>query len=62
MKPVQILNFAAVLVFGLLVGLTLWMIAHSRKTAVHAGNVNEEWRAESKPGASVPAETVATKA
>jgi len=50
------------LVFAILLGLTGWMIAHSRKTAVHAGNVNEEWRAESKPGASVPAETVATKA
>ena len=53
-------GFPGVLVvFGLLIGLTLWMIAHSRKTAVHAGNVNEEWDADATPASSVP---VAVKA
>ena len=47
------------LVFAILLGLTGWMIAHSRKTAVHAGNVNDEWHADAKPGASVvPSETI----
>ena len=44
-------------VFGALVGLTGWMIRHSRKTAVHAGNVNEDWHPDATPGASVPAPT-----
>ncbi len=47
------------LVFGVLVALTIWMIRHSRKTAVHAGNVNEDWDADATPAASVP---VAAKA
>ena len=51
------------LVFALLLGLTGWMIAHSRKTAVHAGNVNDEWDADAKPGASVASNgTVGAKA
>ncbi|GAA0348558.1 putative low-affinity inorganic phosphate transporter [Micropruina glycogenica] len=50
-------------VFAILLGLTGWMMAHSRKSAVHAGNVNDEWHSEVKPGASVAdTETVSTKA
>ena len=49
------------LVFTILLVLTAWMITHARKTAVHAGNVNDEWHAEAAPGASVAA-TVSTKA
>ena len=49
-------GYAGVLiVFAVLLGLTVWMIRHSRKTAVHAGNVNEEWDANATPGASVAA-------
>lgn len=44
------------LVFALLLGLTGWMIMHSRKTAVHAGNVNEEWHPGAKPGGSITAD------
>ncbi|MFT3969872.1 MAG: inorganic phosphate transporter [Micropruina sp.] len=51
------------LVFALLLGLTAWMIGHSRKTAVHAGNVNDEWQADATPGASVASdESVGAKA
>jgi PiT family inorganic phosphate transporter len=50
-------------VFAILLGLAGWMVMHSRKTAVHAGNVNEEWHADSTPGGAVAAaETVSTKA
>ena len=50
-------------VFAILLGLTGWMMAHSRKSAVHAGNVNDEWHSEVKPGAPVAdTETVSTKA
>ncbi|MFT3861368.1 inorganic phosphate transporter [Micropruina sp.] len=50
------------LVFAVLLGLTAWMIAHSRKNAVHAGNVNDEWQADAKPGASVASESVGAQA
>jgi len=57
-------GYAGVLiVFGALVALTFWMIAHSRKTAVHAGNVNDEWQPDATPGASVASdETIGAKA
>ena len=41
------------LVLGILLGLTGWMILHARKTAVHAGNVNDDWESGATPGASV---------
>ena len=47
------------LVFALLLGLTGWMVAHSRKSAVHAGNVNEDWQPDAKPGASIAANDTA---
>lgn len=57
-------GYAGVLiVFGALVALTVWMIAHSRKTAVHAGNVNDEWQADPAPAADVVTDdTIGTKA
>ena len=50
------------LVFAILLGLTGWMIMHSRKTAVDANNVNDEWHPDATPGASVAPETAAIKA
>jgi PiT family inorganic phosphate transporter len=50
------------LVFAILLGLAGWMIMHSRKTAVDANNVNDEWHPDATPGASVAPETAAIKA
>ncbi|MCW3157938.1 inorganic phosphate transporter [Micropruina sonneratiae] len=56
-------GYAGVLiVFAALVGLTGWMMLHSRRTAVHAGNVNADWHPEATPGASVAPVPVPVKA
>lgn len=50
----------ALVVFVVLVVSAGGMYLHSRKTAVHAGNVNDEW--DGKPGAEAPAEREAAHA
>ena len=56
-------GYAGVLVvFAILIGLAAWMVVRSRATAVHAGNVNDEWQDGATPGSSVGADTSATAA
>ncbi len=43
------------LIFAILVGLSVWMMLHARKTAVNSRNVNDEWQPDATPSASVPA-------